>query len=93
MPFEQLSLFTMWEETPAAFPCGLGEEAPAGRLEPWMLELVPDGEYIINIGKHAMVLRPAAVKANDIPEGHRYYHYTVGTQVYAGIFVARGEKD
>lgn len=81
----QQSLFT----GAIAICCEDGETAPARAPEDWMTALVPGGEYVINVGKHPLVLRPTATAADQVPVGHRYYHYMVGHQVYSGIFVGR----
>lgn len=86
----QLTLFA--SEGAVAICCEDGKEATTRTLEDWMEALVPDGEYVIDIGKHPLVLRPTATTAEKIPVGHRYYHYMIGPQVYSGIFVGR-EKE
>lgn len=86
----QLSLFIA--EGAVAVCCEDGKEVPARGLEDWMTVLVSDGEYVIDIGEHPLVLRPTATAADEIPAGNRYYHYTIGPQVYSGIFVGR-EKE
>lgn len=87
---EQLSLFIA--EGAVAICFEDGKEAPTRTLENWMMALVPDGEYVIDVGTHPLVLRPTATTADKIPVGHRYYHYMIGPQVYSGIFVGR-EKE
>lgn len=82
---EQLSLFA--DDNAVARSCMDGTTAPAKRPEPWMARLVPNGEYVVRVGQHPLVLRPTPLQESQIPEGHRYYHYTIGGQVYAGIFV------
>ena len=52
-----------------------------------MLRLVPKGEYVVYPDKQPLVLVPVKHTADQIPEGHHYYHYTIGGQVYAGTFV------
>ena len=52
--------------------------------------LVPAGEDVVMVGGRPLVLRPVALRAEDIQEGHRYYHYLIGGRVYAGIFVGNG---
>lgn len=39
------------------------------------------------MGDHPLVLKSAPTKEEDISEGHRYYHYIIDGQVYAGVFV------
>lgn len=84
---KQLSLFIA--EDAVAVCCEDGKVLPARELEDWMSTLVPDGEYVIDIGNHPLVLRPTATAADKIATGHRYYHYMIGPQVYSGIFVGR----
>ena len=38
---------------------------------------------------HPMVLRPADGTEETIPDGHRYYHYTIGNRLFSGVFVGR----
>lgn len=85
--YEQLSMFTMSMEPTAAICCfGLGL-ASATPIETWMTDLVPNGEYVIYIAGHPLVLRPAGITQKAIPKGHEYYHYLIGGKLYAGIFV------
>lgn len=88
--YEQLSLFdlcTVPEEE--ATSCWNGAKIAARKLEGWMRRLVPDGEYVVDIGGHDCVLRPTKLSAADIPQGHEFYHYLIGQKLYAGIFVGR----
>lgn len=94
--FEQLSLFSMLScsEKPnssvTAVSCMDGRETPTVRLEPWMTELAPNGEYAIDIGALLpMVLQPVRETVRNVPQGHEFYHYTIGRKLYAGIFVGR----
>ena len=87
--YEQLSMFTMSMEPATAICCfgrGLASALP---VETWMSDLVPNGEYVINIAGHPLVLRPAEISQKAIPKGHEYYHYLIGSKLYAGIFVGR----
>ena len=94
--FEQLSLFSplSCSEKPnssvTAVSCMNGKEVPTVRLEAWMTELVPNGEYAVDIGAPlSMVLRPVRETARSVPKGHEFYHYMIGQKLYAGIFVGR----
>ncbi len=94
--FEQLSLFSSLScsEKPnssvTAVSCMDGRETQTVRLEAWMTELVPNGEYAIDIGAPLpMVLRPVEGTMQSVPQGHEFYHYMIGRKLYAGIFVGR----
>lgn len=94
--FEQLSLFSPMScsEKPnssvTAVSCMDGRETQTVRLEAWMTELVPNGEYAIDIGAPLpMVLRPVEGTMQSVPQGHEFYHYMIGRKLYAGIFVGR----
>lgn len=94
--FEQLSLFSLLScsEKPnssvTAVSCMNRRKMPTVRLEAWMTELVPSGEYAIDIGAPLpMVLRPVNGTARSVPQGHEFYHYMIGQKLYAGIFVGR----
>ncbi len=94
--FEQLSLFSLLScsEKPnssvTAVSCMNRRKMPTVRLEAWMTELVPNGEYAIDIGAPLpMVLRPVNGTARSVPQGHEFYHYMIGQKLYAGIFVGR----
>lgn len=94
--FEQLSLFSLLScsEKPnssvTAASCMNRRKMPTVRLEAWMTELVPNGEYAIDIGAPLpMVLRPVNGTARSVPQGHEFYHYMIGQKLYAGIFVGR----
>ena len=87
--FEQMSLFCPNEEA-EAICCMDGGRTTASAPEGWMKRLVPAGEYVVMVGVHPLVLRPVPLRAEDIQEGHRYYHYLIGGRVYAGIFVGNG---
>lgn len=84
--FEQMSLFCPNEEA-EAICCMDGGRTTASAPEGWMKRLVPAGEYVVMVGVHPLVLRPVPLRAEDIQEGHHYYHYLIDGQVYAGIFV------
>lgn len=87
--YEQMSLFCPCEEA-EAICCMDGGRTTASAPDSWMTCLVPAGEYVVMVGAHPMVLRPVNLRAEDIPEGCRYYHYLIGSRVYAGIFVGSG---
>lgn len=85
--FDQISLFDLLPEGTVARCSMDGRTAPANRPEPWMKRLVPNGEYFVRVDDHPLVLKPTRIQEEDIPEGHQYYHYTIGGQVYAGVYV------
>ena len=88
--FEQLSLFTTPEiRGVVAVSCMDGEKMQAEKPEPWMTRLVAGGKYVVDIGGHPLILRPASIPADRIPEGHQFYHFLIGGEVYAGVFVGR----
>lgn len=94
--FEQLSLFSPMScsEKPNSSVTAIsymnGRAAPTVRLEAWMTELVPNGEYAIDIGAQLpMVLRPVEGTMRSVSHGHEFYHYMIGRKLYAGIFVGR----
>ena len=86
--YEQMSLFCPCEET-EAICCMDGGRKTASAPEAWMKRLVPAGEYVVLVGAHPLVLRPVPLRVEEIQEGHHYYHYLIGSQVYAGIFVGQ----
>lgn len=55
----------------------------------WMKRLVPNGQYVVMVGEHPLVLQPTGLAENQVPEGHQFYHYQIGGIVYAGIFVGK----
>lgn len=55
----------------------------------WMKKLVPDGEYVVMVGTHPLVMRKTKLTADEVPEGHEFYHYMIDGNVYAGTFVRR----
>ena len=84
----QLSLFdNLLPETATAVSCMDQAEVTATKPEGWMLRLVPDGEYMVKVGNHPMVLRPTRLKQAMIEKGHEFYHYLIGSRIYSGIFV------
>lgn len=86
--YEQMSLFCP-REYDEAICCMDGERTRASVPEGWMKSLVPAGEYVVMVGVHPLVLRPTKFRPEEIQEGHRYYHYLIGSRVYAGIFVGK----
>ena len=62
-------------------------------LEPWMKKLVPAGEYAVLDGQHPQVLKPTTLKPENIPSGHHFYHYLIGSKVYSGVYVMKESKD
>lgn len=94
--FEQLSLFSPMScsEKPNSSVTAVsymnGRAAPTVRLEAWMTELVPNGEYAIDIvAQLPMVLRPVEGTMRSVSHGHEFYHYMIWRKLYAGIFVGR----
>ena len=57
-----------------------------------MADLVPNGEYVVHVAGHPLVLRPAGITQKAIPKGHEFYHYLIGDKLYAGIFVGRDAR-
>ena len=55
----------------------------------WMKQLVPDGEYVVMVGTHPLVMRKTKLAVDEVPEGHQFYHYLIDGAVYAGIFVGK----
>lgn len=47
------------------------------------------GEYVVDVGEHPLVLRPADAQPSEIRPEYRYCHYLICGKVYAGIFVGR----
>ena len=88
--YEQLSIFTMLLPDEAPAVCLMdGVQKMARKPESWILGLVSDGEYVVDVGEHPLVLRPADAKPEDIRPEYRYFHYLIRGKVYAGIFVGR----
>lgn len=73
MEVEQLSFFSML----------------AAPTLPQVAVCCPGGEYVVQVAGHSLVLRPANCPADDVPAGHRYYHYTIGERLFSGVFVGR----
>lgn len=88
---EQLSLFDLCTaDDEVATSCWTGTTTAARKAESWMRRLVPDGEYVVDVGGYDCVLRPVQLGVDGIPQGHEYYHYLIGQKVYAGVFVGGG---
>lgn len=88
--YEQLSLFSLVLPDETTAICLMGRtESMARKPEAWMLGLVPDGEYVVDVGEHPLVLRPAGLQEDEVEPSHHYRHYLIGDRVYAGIFVGR----
>ena len=85
----QIDLFDFFEERHDlyAVSCADGRETDILPVTEPQRKIVPDGEYLIYVGKYPMILRRTKIKAGKIPEGHKFYHYMVGPEVYAGIFI------
>lgn len=93
--FEQLSLFSISSSTPLeadAVSCMDNFPSKVLPAEPWMKALVPEGEYSILVAGHPLVLRPARIRPESIPEGHEFYHYLIDGRLYSGIFVGRDSE-
>ena len=90
---EQLSLFTILSPVPPAVAvcCMDGSRVDAAPAESWMQRLVQGGEYVVQVAGQPMVLRPADGTEETIPDGHRYYHYTIGNRLFSGVFVGRAK--
>ena len=65
--YEQLSMFTMSMEPTTAICCFGWGLASATPIETWMADLVPNGEYVIHVAGHPLVLRPAGITRKAIP--------------------------
>ena len=92
--YEQMNLFTMMMptvETKATW-CYDNTIVEASKPKPWMNRLVPDGEYVVDVGGHPLVLKPTKLKVDGIAQGHQFYHYLIDGRVYSGIFVG-AEKE
>lgn len=50
---------------------------------------MPDGEYVVMVGTHPLVMRKTKLAVDEVPEGHQFYHYLIDGAVYAGIFVGK----
>ena len=57
-----------------------------------MAELIPAGEYVVQVAGHPLVLRPMPGRQANIQRGHEYYHYMIGGRLYAGTFVGRNAR-
>lgn len=68
--YEQLSMFTMSMEPTTAICCFGRGLASATPIETWMTDLVPNGEYVVHVAGHPLVLRPAGITRKAIPKGH-----------------------
>lgn len=94
MEVEQLSFFSMLAAPTlpqVAVCCMDGKSVIAEPAESWMTRLVPGGEYSVQVAGHPLVLRPAENTEETIPDGHRYYHYTIGNRLFSGVFVGRAK--
>lgn len=93
MDVEQLSFFTMLAPAlPAVAVCCMdGGSQTAAPAESRMTRLVPGGEYSVQVAGHPLVLRPAESTEETIPDGHRYYHYTIGNRLFSGVFLGRAK--
>lgn len=85
--YEQLSLFSIYEKTVVAVSCFNGDQYSADHVDPWMKKLVPKGVYVISVGHHPCVLQPARITCTEIPDGHHFFHYAIGEEIFSGVFV------
>ena len=95
MEVEQLSFFSMLAAPTlpqVAVCCMDSGSQTAAPAESWMKRLVQGGEYVVQAAGHSLVLRPADGTADDVPAGHRYYHYTIGERLFSGVFVGRDKE-
>ena len=46
-------------------------------------------ECVVMVGTHPLVMRKTTLTADEVPEGHQFYHYLIDGAVYAGIFVGK----
>lgn len=91
--YEQLSLFQAEKPTKATAVCCMDSSTlHAHKPEAKIKELVPESEYVVYVGGHLLALKPTKLTPEKIPDGHKFYHYMINEEVYAGIFVGT-EKD
>lgn len=83
---DQLSLFTK-QEYQSAIYCFDGTPVKLQKPEPWMLDTVPEGEYMVMVGKHPHILKPTNLTLDSIPKSHEFYHYGIGNRIYVGVFI------
>lgn len=82
--YEQLSLF---HRRSVAMRCADGQAISLEEPDAWMLKIVPQGEHAAFADGRPLMLVPVHLEIDQVREGHRYHHYAIGEQVYAGIFV------
>lgn len=84
----QLSLF---DEVRGVVAVSLFDGGKYGASEPdeSMKRLVPRAAYAVMVGDHPQVLVLTKLTPSQVPEGHEFYHYTIGGYVYAGVFVGK----
>lgn len=70
---------------PAQEPEPVEEEDENEKIEAALLEQ----GYVVMVGTHPLVMRKTTLTADEIPEGHQFYHYLIDGAVYAGIFVGK----
>lgn len=85
----QIDLFDFLEERHelCAVSCADGRKIDILPVTEPQRKIVPDGEYLIYIGKYPMILRKTNRNGKKVPKGHEFYHYMVGPELYAGIFI------
>ena len=89
MMCEQLSLFALERKDVPAVSLFDGARHSARPPEAWMRSLVKNGEYVIGIGGHPLVLAPTAMVATEIPKDYLFCHYEIFGRVYFGTFVGK----
>ena len=90
MGFEQLSLFDIEVKSAVTAVCCMDRKSVAVKdAESWMRRIVPRGEYVVDVGTHPLVLQPVKLSEDSIPKGHEFYHYLIGKEVYAGVFIGK----
>lgn len=85
--WEQISFFVQERTGIPAKSLFDGSEYDAFAPSEFMKRLVPEGEYVVMIGSHPLVLRPTKLNASEVPEGHQFYHFEIENTVYSGVFI------
>ena len=92
--YRQLSLFDLVPRNqPGAINLMSGETKSTLPMADWMERLVPEGEFLVMVGKYPCVLRRTDLRRSEVKQGHEFYHYDVGGAIYAGVFVGTGDDD
>lgn len=85
--WEQISFFVQERTGIPAKSLFDGSEYDAFAPSEFMKRLVPEGEYVVMIGSHPLVLRPTKLNASEVPEGHQFYHFEIENTIYSGVFI------